>query len=228
NRHKPHFNVRLKDDKSYPSLKLTSEPYPTLVFTRRVVKDGGTYFGPYPSAGSVRRVQDLVYSVFKLRKNSGVPMQTRKRPCLRYHMGRCQAPCALPIDDAEYARTVRQVKAFLAGRIDETVADLKADMRGAAARQDFELARTYRDRLEALTRITGYDSSIVQGKADDLDFLGVAIAGNFAMVQLFQMRLGRVVGRDKRFLSNAAGASEAEVLERCMAEYYGRATPIAP
>lgn len=227
-RHKPHYNVLLKDDKSYPFLKLTNERYPTLILTRLVVNDGGTYFGPYPSAGSVRSVLDLVYSVFRLRKNSGVPLQTRKRPCLRYHMGRCQAPCALPIDDAEYASTVRQVKAFLAGRIDETVEGLTADMRSAAARQDFELAGTYRDRLDALTRITGYDSSVVQGKADDLDFLGVAIAGNFAMVQLFQMRLGRVVGRDKRFLSNAAGASEAEVLERFMAEYYGQATQIAP
>mgnify|MGYP002478342515 CR=1 FL=1 len=227
-RHKPHYNVLLKDDKSYPFLKLTNERYPTLILTRLVVNDGGTYFGPYPSAGSVRSVLDLVYSVFRLRKNSGVPLQTRKKPCLRYHMGRCQAPCALEIDDAEYARTVKQVRAFLEGRIDETVEALKVDMHSAASRQDFELAGTYRDRLEALTRITGYDSSVVQGKADDLDFLGVAIAGNFAMVQLFQMRLGRVVGRDKRFLSNAAGASEAEVLERFMAEYYGQATQIAP
>jgi len=227
-RHKPHYNVLLKDDKSYPFLKLTNEEYPTLIFTRRVVKDGGVYFGPYPSAGSVRRVMDLVYSVFRLRKNSGVPLQPRKRPCLRYHMGRCPAPCAMEVDDAEYAQTVKQVKAFLSGRIDEVVESLKADMQAAASRQDFELAGTYRDRLEALSRITGYDSSIVQGKADDLDFLGVAIAGNFAMVQLFQMRLGRVVGRDKRFLSNAAGASEAEVLERFMAEYYGQAMQIAP
>lgn len=227
-RHKPHYNVMLKDDKSYPFLKLTNERYPTLILTRLVVNDGGTYFGPYPSAGSVRSVLDLVYSIFRLRKNSGVPLQKRKRPCLRYHMGRCPAPCAMEVDDAEYAQTVKQVKAFLSGRIDEVVESLKADMQAAASRQDFELAGTYRDRLEALSRITGYDSSIVQGKADDLDFLGVAIAGNFAMVQLFQMRLGRVVGRDKRFLSNAAGASEAEVLERFMAEYYGQAMQIAP
>ena len=227
-RHKPHYNVMLKDDKSYPFLKLTNERYPTLILTRLVVNDGGTYYGPYPSAGSVRSVLDLVYSIFRLRKNSGVPLQKRKRPCLRYHMGRCPAPCAMEVDDAEYAQTVKQVKAFLSGRIDEVVESLKADMQAAASRQDFELAGTYRDRLEALSRITGYDSSIVQGKADDLDFLGVAIAGNFAMVQLFQMRLGRVVGRDKRFLSNAAGASEAEVLERFMAEYYGQAMQIAP
>ncbi|HZJ09585.1 MAG TPA: excinuclease ABC subunit UvrC [Trueperaceae bacterium] len=225
-RHQPHYNVQLKDDKSYPFLKLTNERYPTLVLTRRVVKDGGTYFGPYPSAGSVRRVLDLVYSVFKLRKNSGVPMQKRKRPCLRYHMGRCFAPCVNEVDAAEYAQVVKQVKAFLEGRVDETVAYLQTEMQAAATRQDFELAGTYRDRLDALKRITGYGSSVVQGVENDLDFLGLAKAGDFAMVQLFQLRGGRVVGRDKRFLSNAEGASDVEVLEAFMADYYGRAMQI--
>ncbi len=227
-RHKPHFNVLLKDDKSYPFLKLTNERYPTLVFTRRVVKDGGTYFGPYPSAGSVRRVMDLVYSVFKLRKNSGVPMQPRKRPCLRYHMGRCFAPCAYPVDDEEYQRVVLQVKAFLEGRVGEVIAQMEEGMRSAAARQDFELAATYRDRLDAVKRVTGYDSSVVHSESDDLDFLGLAKAGDFAMVQLFQMRGGRVVGRDKRFLQNAEAATDEEVLEAFMADYYGRAMQVPP
>lgn len=225
-RHQPHYNVQLKDDKSYPFLKLTNERYPTLVLTRRVVKDGATYFGPYPNAGSVRRVMDLVYSVFKLRKNSGVPLQKRKRPCLRYHMGRCLAPCINEVDDAEYAQVVKQVKAFLEGRVDETVTFLQEEMQTAARRQDFELAGTYRDRLDALKRITGYGSSIVQGADNDLDFLGSAKAGDFAMVQLFQMRGGRVVGRDKRFLSNAEGASDVEILEAFMADYYGRAMQV--
>ena len=225
-RHQPHYNVLLKDDKSYPYLKLTNERYPTLIFTRRVVKDGGTYYGPYPSAGSVRRVLDLVYSVFKLRKNSGVPLQKRKRPCLRYHMGRCYAPCIQEVDDAEYAEVVRQVKAFLEGRVDDTVGFLQEQMQAAAGRQDFELAGTYRDRLDALKRITGYGTSVVQGVENDLDFLGLAKAGDFAMVQLFQLRGGRVVGRDKRFLLNADGANDVEVLEAFMADYYGRAMQI--
>ncbi len=227
-RHKPHFNVLLKDDKSYPFLKLTNEPYPTLVFTRRVVKDGGTYFGPYPSAGSVRRVMDLVFSVFRLRKNSGVPMQPRKRPCLRYHMGRCFAPCAYPVDEAEYSEVVSQVKAFLEGRVGEVIDQMEEGMRAAAGRQDFELAATYRDRIEAVKRVTGYDTSVVHSEADDLDFLGLAKAGDFAMVQLFQMRGGRVVGRDKRFLQNAEGATDDEVLEAFMADYYGRAMQVPP
>ncbi len=227
-RHQPHYNVLLKDDKSYPFLKLTNERYPTLILTRRVVKDGGTYFGPYPSAGSVRRVMDLVYSVFKLRKNSGVPMQKRKRPCLRYHMGRCFAPCVNEIDDAEYQQVVAQVKAFLEGRVGDVLSEMEEGMRAAAGRQDFELAATYRDRLDAVKRVTGYDSSVVHGEADDLDFLGLAKGGNFAMVQLFQMRGGRVVGRDKRFLQGAENASDVETLEAFMADYYGRAMQIPP
>ncbi len=227
-RHKPHFNVLLKDDKSYPFLKLTAEPFPTLVFTRRVVKDGGTYYGPYPSAGAVRRVQELIYVLFPLRRNSGVPLQTRRKPCLRFHMGRCLAPCIGEADPEAYARVVRQVRAFLEGRVVETAHDLEEGMRAAAGRRDFELATTYRDRLDALRRLTGFDSAVVSAKGDDLDFLGLARAGNFAMVQLFQMRRGRVVGRDKRFLTNAAQAADEEVLERVLADYYGQATHVPP
>ncbi len=227
-RHKPHYNVLLKDDKSYPFLKITAEPFPTLVFTRRVVKDGGSYYGPYPNAGAVRRVLELIYAIFPLRRNSGVPMQTRKKPCLRYHMGRCRAPCIGAADPEAYGRVVRLVRGFLEGRVVETAHALEADMRAAAERRDFELAGTYRDRLDALRRLTGYDSSVVSARGDELDFLGLARAGNYAMVQLFQMRRGRVVGRDKRFLTNAAQAGDGEILERVLADYYGQATHVPP
>lgn len=227
-RYQPHYNVLLKDDKSYPFLKLTNEPFPRLEFTRRVVKDGAQYFGPYPNPGVVRRVQELVAAVFPLRQNSGSPMQARKKPCLRHHMGRCPAPCVGAADPGAYAATVAQVRAFLEGRVEETVAMLETEMRAAAARLDFELARTYRDRLEALKRLTGYESSVVSSGGEDLDFLGVAQAGDFAMVQLFQMRRGRVVGRDKRFLTGAERATPAELLEPFLVEYYGMATHVPP
>ncbi len=226
--YKPHFNVQLKDDKSYPWLKLTNEEYPILIFTRRVVKDGGTYYGPFPSAGVVRRVLDLIGAVFPLRQNSGVPLRRRSRPCLRFHMGRCLAPCIGNTNPEEYGAVVEQVKAFLEGRIDETVRMLEENMRTAAARQDFELAGVFRDRLDALKRLTGYDSDVNRGSSENLDFLGLARAGNYATVQLFQMRNGHVVGHDKRFLTGAADATGAEILERYMAEYYGHATMIPP
>jgi excinuclease ABC subunit C len=227
-RYKPHYNVLLKDDKSYPFLKLTNEAYPMLLFTRRVIKDGASYFGPYPNPGSVRKVQELVGSIFPLRQNSGVPLQRRKKPCLRFHMGRCLAPCIDNVTPEEYAKVVRQVKTFLEGDVAGTAAQLEGEMRAAAGRQDFELATLYRDRLQALQRLTGYDSDVTRANEDDLDFLGVAQAGNFAMVQLFQMRRGRVVGRDKRFLTNAEGATDAEVLERFMADYYAQAMQVPP
>ena len=227
-RHKPHYNVLLKDDKHYPFLKLTDEPYPMLQFTRRVTRDGGSYFGPFPNAGAVRRVQDLIASIFPLRQNSGSPMQQRKRPCLRFHMGRCLAPCIGEATPEAYATVVEQVRAFLEGRVEDTAASLDREMLAAAERQDFELAATYRDRIDALRRLTGYDSNMMRASGDDLDFLGLAVGGNYAMVQLFQMRRGRVIGRDKRFLTNAADAAPGEILERFMSDYYAQATHVPP
>ena len=227
-RYKPVYNVLLKDDKQYPFLKITNEEYPMLIFTRRVLDDGATYYGPYPSAGSVRKVQDLIATLFPLRQNSGLPFQPRKKPCLRFHMGRCLAPCIGETTPEEYAKVVAQAKAFLEGRIEDTLESLQEEMRAAAGRQDFELARVYRDRIAALQRLTGYDSDVSRLSGDDLDFLGLARGGNYAMVQLFQMRRGRVVGRDKRFLTNAADAADAEILERFMADYYAQATQPPP
>ncbi len=225
-RYKPHYNVLLKDDKSYPFLKLTNEAFPMLLFTRRVTKDGAKYFGPYPNVGSLRRVQDLIASIFPLRQNSGLPMKTKKKACLRFHMGRCLAPCVGNVTQEDYAKVVEQVQVFLEGRVEETAELLKTEMMAAAERQDFELAKIYRDRILALQRLTGYDSDVARANNDDLDFLGIAQAGNYAMVQLFQMRRGRVVGRDKRFLTNASDATAAEILEPFMTSYYAHATHI--
>ncbi|MEZ4608591.1 MAG: excinuclease ABC subunit UvrC, partial [Deinococcales bacterium] len=184
--------------------------------------------GPYPNAGAVRRVQELIGNVFPLRQNSGFPLEKRKKACLRYHMGRCMAPCIGEADEAHYQAVVKQVEAFLEGRVGEVITALENDMKAAAKRQDFELASTYRDRIQAVERLTGYNSNVMQGIDDDLDFLGVAQGGSYAMVQLFQMRRGRVVGRDKRFLSNAEHASISEILEPFMSSYYAQATHVPP
>src|SRR5690554_423707 len=142
-----------------------------MIFTRRVVNDGGTYFGPYPNAGVVRRVQELIGAIFPLRQNSGLPMRTRSRPCLRYHMGRCLAPCIGATTKEEYGRVVQQVRGFLDGKVEETARNLEAEMRAAAGRQDFELAGVYRDRMDALARLTGYDSDVNRASGENLDFL---------------------------------------------------------
>ena len=226
--HKPQFNVQLKDDKTYPFIRLTNEEYPMLMFTRRRVNDGSTYFGPYPSAGTVRKVLDVVHSVVPLRQNSGFPFKPRRKPCLRFHMEKCLAPCVGNVTPDAYAVHVRHAKAFLEGRVDEVVADLTENMHAAAKREEFELAKTYRDRLQAIERMTGYQSDVDNVSREDLDFLGVAVGGSYANVQLIRMRRGRVVGRDKRFLHHAENASELEVLERYMADYYPRVTHVPP
>ena len=227
-RHKPRFNVQLKDDKSYPFLKLTNETYPRLVFTRSRKDDGGTYFGPYPGAGAVKNVLDIVNKTFQLRVNSGTPMKPRSKPCLRFHMGQCLAPCVGGVDPAEYAERVDQARAFLEGRVVEVVGRLEGEMRDAASRLEFERAARARDRAEAVKRVTGYDSDVARDPGLDLDFLGLAVAGPYAAVQIFQMRRGRVVGRDARFLTNAEEAPEEEIVGRFMADYYRQATFVPP
>ena len=227
-RHKPRFNVQLKDDKAYPFLKLTAEPYPRLLFTRSRSDDGAAYFGPYPGAGAVKNVLDVVNKTFQLRVNSGTPMKPRAKPCLRFHMGHCLAPCVGEVDEATYAQRVAQARAFLEGRVEEVVGELEAEMRDAAGQLDFERAAKVRDRTQAIKRVTGYDSDVAREPGLDLDFLGVAVAGSYAAVQLFQMRRGRVVGREARFLSHAEEAPEAEILERVMAEHYRLATFVPP
>ena len=226
--HRPHYNVLLKDDKHYPFLKLTNEAFPMLVVTRRVLKDGAQYYGPYPDASAVRRVKHLIDTMFPLRKNSGLPMQKKARPCLNFHMGRCLGPCVDRADPADYGRVVDDVRALLEGRAAPVVARLKVDMAQAAKGQDFEQAARLRDRVQAVEKLFGTEQHAFVSDETDLDFLGVAQAGEYAMVQLFRMRAGRVVGRDKRFLTNAEDGTLGEVVEAFVQDYYTQATHVPP
>ena len=224
--HRPHFNVHLKDDKHYPFLKITSEQWPMLIVTRRVIKDGGTYYGPYPDGNAVRRVKNLMDTMLPLRKNSGIPFQKRSRPCLNYHMNRCLAPCVNRADPDEYAKAVVQVKDLLEGRISSVMDSLRESMKSAAKAQDFEQAARVRDRIDAVDKLFGTEQNVMSLKSDDLDFLGFSSAGEFAMVQLFRMRSGRVVGRDKRFLTGTEEATPSEIIGAFVREYYTLATHV--
>ncbi|WP_104990571.1 excinuclease ABC subunit UvrC [Deinococcus sp. NW-56] len=227
--HRPHYNVLLKDDKHYPFLKLTNEDFPMLVVTRRVLKDGASYYGPYPDASAVRRVKHLIDTMFPLRKNSGLPLQKKPRPCLNYHMGRCLGPCVDAADPGEYRRVVEDVQALLEGRAAPVLARLREDMKVAARAQDFEQAARVRDRVNAVEKLFGTEQHAFVSEETDLDFLGVAQAGEYAMVQLFRMRGGRVVGRDKRFLTDAEGGGDlGEILGAFVQDYYAQATHVPP
>ncbi len=226
--HRPEFNVLMKDDKHYPFLKLTNEAFPTLVVTRRVEDDGARYWGPFPDAGAVRRIKRLVDRVFPLRKNSGVPMKKRRRPCLNHAMGRCLAPCVGRADPEEYARVVRRVEQLLDGRVDDLLAELAARMEEAARAQHFELAAELRDQIRALERFFASGQQAYAVGLGDLDAVGLARSGAYAMVQLFQIRGGRMLGRTSRFVENAGAAADAEVLEAFLRDYYLVSSPLPP
>jgi excinuclease ABC subunit C len=226
--HRPRYNVLLKDDKHYPFLKLTKERYPMLVVTRKVIKDGGKYYGPYPDAKAVWRVRHLIDTTFSLRKNSGIPFTPRKRPCLNYHMKRCLAPCVGYPTDEDYARVVQDVTNVLEGKAKDALDHLRTQMQEAAHNREFEQAAAIRDRIGAVQKLFNTEQVALNTDLEDMDFLGVAQAGEYAMVQHFQMRNGRVIGRDKRFLTGAEESSQQEILEAFMLDYYAVATQVPP
>jgi excinuclease ABC subunit C len=225
---RPRYNVLLKDDKHYPFLKITRETWPMLLVTRKVIKDGAKYYGPFPDARAVWRAKNLIDTTFQLRKNSGIPFTPRKRPCLNHHMKRCLAPCVGLADPEEYAKVVQDVIAVLEGKAADVLTSLKVQMKESALNQEFEQAGMIRDRIEAVQKLFGTDQVALNVGLEDMDFLGVAQAGEYAMVQHFQMRAGRVIGRDKRFLTNAEDATPDEILKAFMQDYYAVAMQVPP
>lgn len=224
--HRPPFNVLLKDDKHYPFLKLTNEPFPTLRIVRRIKDDGARYWGPFPNAGTVRKIKDLIDRTFPLRKNSGVPMKKRRKPCLNYAMGRCLAPCAGLADPKAYRQVVHNVERVLSGEVDALIRDLEAEMNQAARETNFERAATLRDQIRALKAFFATEQQAVLTQEVNLDFLGFARAGAYATVQLFQLRSGRILGRVSRFVEGVEEASDQEILAAFLRDYYLEATPL--
>ncbi|MEB3297986.1 MAG: excinuclease ABC subunit UvrC [Candidatus Sericytochromatia bacterium] len=191
--HQPFFNIRLRDDATYPWLKLTlAEDYPRLLVVRRRHADGSRYFGPFPDAGAMRATLHLAGRLFPLRKKGKPPF--RDRPCLNFDIGRCLAPCQGMVDRATYRKMVLGVQEFLEGRSTDLEARLEQEMAEAAERLDFEQAARLRDTLSALRRVTV--RQVVVGPTDqDLDAIQVAVGRDMACVEVLQVRGGRVIGR---------------------------------
>lgn len=226
--HRPRYNVLMKDDKHYPFLKLTNEPYPILLIVRRVDNDGARYWGPFPDGGAVRRIKRLIDRIFPIRKNSGVPLKKRRYPCLNFSMGRCLAPCIGQADPAAYREMVRQVEQVLDGKVSELLGDLELKMSQAARNQDFERAAEIRDQMEAVRSFFGTVQQAYDPELGDLDFLGLARAGRYAIVQLYQVRGGQMLGRNSRFIEDVEEASDQELLWAFLRDYYLQATPLPP
>lgn len=228
-RHRPQYNIRLRDDKSYPYIVVTQEDqFPRILFTRQPHRRGNQYFGPYASAAKVRETLDILGRIFPFRKCRGArPGRSSGSPCLQYHIKRCLAPCVDGITPGEYAVVVGRVVDFLSGRHAHVAQDIEAEMREASGALDFERAALYRDRLEALHHVLERQQvqSSVLGAAD---IIGMALDEHGANVQVFITRDGILSDRRSFSLVNVEGAAPSEVLERFVGEYYATALVVPP
>src|SRR5207253_2024412 len=223
-RHRPPFNVRLRDDKSFPYIAVTVEDdYPRVMFTRERHRRGVVYFGPYANAKKVRETLDVLNRVFRYRPCEGPqPGRHSGIPCLDYHIERCFAPCVGYISSEDYRTIVDGVIQFLAGDDRPIRAQLELQMREAAAEARFEDAARYRNRLRAIERLSERQA-VERGSIGTIDVIGVAVSPERAAVQVFPLRDGRMVDRYAFHLENAAGEDPSEVVEQFCLEYYGSA-----
>ena len=221
----PRYNVALRDDKSYPYVLLTREPWPRLAFHRGPRALDGRYFGPYASAGAVRETMDLMFKLFRLRSCEDSVFRNRSRPCLQYQIGRCSAPCVGLVEAGEYAESVRRAGLFLEGRSDELGEELAAAMEAASAKLEFEQAARLRDLLASLRGLQA--RQYVDGHAANLDVLACAMQGSSACVLLLAFRDGRNLGT-RAFFPRTNGADSAEeVLSAFVSQYYAEQAPPA-
>jgi excinuclease ABC subunit C len=227
-RHRPRFNIRLRDDKSYPYVGVSlDEEFPRVYFTRERHRSGRVYFGPFSSAKRVRETLDLLGKLFQYRTCEGPePGRRSGVPCLDYYIKRCQAPCVGYIDREEYRRNIEAIIDFLSGRYRDVERDLDRKMTEAAAAEEYERAAVYRDRLEAVRSLMQRRS--VAGEAlESADLIAVAVEGSGANAQVFQVRDGILAERHGFYLANEGERGESEVTEEFIAQYYS-AVPAVP
>ena len=219
-RHQPFFNIRLKDDKRYPYLKIdVQNPWPRVYITRRIEKDGARYFGPYASAGSVRATLDLVKKLFPWRSCTKEITGNDPRPCLDYYIKRCIAPCTSFCTREEYAEVIEEVILFLEGKSEDVIRRLRKQMEAAAERMEFERAAMVRDQVRAIER-TVERQMLSTTKKEDLDVFGVARDGDQACVQVFFVRGTQMIGRDTFIVEGVTGETDAVVLSSYLQQYY--------
>ena len=217
-KHRPHYNISLKDDKSYPYVKVTvQEEYPRVFLTHRVTKDGARYFGPYTDVTAVHQSLKLLRRLFPLR----TCRHLQDRPCLEYHIKRCLAPCVGKVTKEDYAAMIRAVLLFLEGRTEDVERELKFRMEQAAAAFHFETAARLRDQLRAVQKIAE-KQNIVTG-AGDQDAIGIARSEIGVCVQVFFIRAGKMIGREHFLLQGSEEESDADILAAFLSQYYHRA-----
>jgi len=224
--YRPPYNVRLRDDKSYPYVAITNEAFPRLIFTRKVRKDGAKYFGPFTSAFAVRDTIQLLHKIFPLipcgKSWTGAEVQ---KPCLYFHLGRCLAPCAGKSDKAEYKKILDKVERFLQGKEESIVADLTADMEKAAENLDFEKAAGIRDQILAIEKVL-QRQKVLSSDAVDQDVIAVVKDERGAAIQMLYIRGGKLIGQRQYMLDGAMEVPPAEAVQEFVKQYYADAPEI--
>ncbi|GAB4262972.1 excinuclease ABC subunit UvrC [Thermincola ferriacetica] len=219
-KHRPRYNVRLKDDKSYPYLKLTvDEEFPRLFMTRRVVRDGARYYGPYTNAGAVHETLRVLKQVFPLRSCKKKNVDRNARPCLNYHIKKCLGPCNNQISVKDYRDMVNEIVLFLEGRQEELIKQIEAKMTKAAEQMEFERAALYRDQAKALRAIVEKQKVVVADLTDQ-DFIGLAREGEDCCASVFFVRSGKLLGREHYILEGVGDDPPAEILGDFIKQYY--------
>ena len=227
--HRPKYNTMLKDDKTYPFIKVTvGEDYPRVLFSRSMKKDKSKYYGPYTSAGAVKDTIDLIRKLYKLRScNRSLPKEIgNDRPCLNYHIKQCNAPCQGYISKEEYRKSVEDALDFLNGNYSPILKMLEDKMQQASDAMDFEEAITYRDLLSSVRQVA-QKQKITNGDGEDKDVLALAADGTDAVVQVFFIRGGRLIGRDHFFVKIGLYDKKATILNSFIKQFYS-GTPFIP
>ena len=227
--HRPKYNTMLMDDKTYPFIKVTvNEPFPRVMMARRMKKDKAKYFGPYTSAGAVKDTIELIRKLYHIRScNRSLPKDIGKeRPCLNYHIHQCYAPCQGYISREEYRKSIDEVVRFLNGNYDPILKELEEKMLDASENLEFEKAIEYRELLASVQKIA-QKQKITDTAGDDRDIIAMASEGEDAVVQVFFIRGGRLIGRDHFYLKIAENDTKSEILSSFIKQFYA-GTPYIP
>jgi len=227
-RYRPFYNIRLKDDKGYPYIKINlREDWPTVAYSREMKNDGARYFGPFTSSWSVKQTLKVLEGIFRFRSCSKPVTGTDKRPCLKYHLGHCLAPCTGYVTKEDYREAIRQIILFLEGKRDKVVKEFEQEMEAASEALDFERAAQLRDRIGAIRNVIE-GQKIAAKVSGDEDAVAFVTDKDQAYVQVFFVRGGKLIGRESFVLTGANAAAPQEIMASFVKQYYNSATDIPP
>ncbi|MFP3974617.1 MAG: excinuclease ABC subunit UvrC [Dehalococcoidia bacterium] len=227
-KYQPRYNVRLKDDKTYPYLKIAlSDDWPNIQVTRRLIDDGSRYFGPFASASSLRRTMNLLNKLFPYRTCKGPITGTSTRPCLEYHLNRCAGPCIGAVSKEEYRGIIDQVILFLEGKHERIIRQLKSKMAKASANLEFEKAASIRDQIQSIESIMEQQKVVSNRKVNE-DVIAIARDSNVACAQVFSIRGGKLLGKEHFIMEGIQDESPAEIIASFVEQFYGSGANIPP